>query len=93
MKTKLNNYHLKYQNPNSEYVFLIAGGTSYKEERHLRKTVTELTTAEFEGKEYPIPKNYHDFLTEQYGDYMTPPPVEKQVNKCYVEKIDFGEYQ
>ena len=92
MKTKLNNYHLKYQNPDSEYVFLIAGGTSYKEERHLRKTVTELTTTEFEGKQYPIPKNYHDFLTEQYGDYMTPPPKEKQVNKCFVEEIDFGPY-
>ena len=36
MKTKLNNYHLKYQNPNSKWVFLIAGVTSYKKERHLR---------------------------------------------------------
>ena len=92
MKQKMNNYHLKYTNPESKYVFLIAGGTSYKEERHLRKTVTELTTTEFEGKQYPIPKNYHDFLTEQYGDYMTPQPVEKQVNKCMIEEIDFGPY-
>ncbi len=92
MINKMNNYHLKYQNPDSEYVFLIAGGTSYKEERHLRKTVTELSEAEFEGKMYPIPKDYDTFLKEQYGDYMTPPPVEKQVNQCLVEEIDFGPY-
>lgn len=92
MKKIMNNYHLKYQNPNSKYVFLIAGGTSYKEERHLRTTVTELSQAEFEGKLYPIPKNYHEFLSEQYGDYMTPPPIEKQVNQCLVEEIDFGKY-
>ena len=89
---KMNNYHLKYQNPNSKYVFLIAGGTSYQEERHLRKTVTDLSEIEFEGKMYPIPKDFDTFLREQYGDYMTPPPVEQQVNKCHIEEIDFGPY-
>ena len=88
----MNNYHLKYQKPDSKWVFLIAGGTSYKKERHLRSTVTELTTAEFEGKLYPIPKDYDTFLTEQYGDYMTPPPVAKQVNQCEIEEINFGPY-
>ena len=89
---KMNNYHLKYQKSDSKWVFLIAGGTSYKKERHLRSTVAELSTAEFEGKIYPIPKDYETFLTEQYGDYMTPPPVQKQINQCEVEEIDFGTY-
>lgn len=89
----LDNYHLKYQNPNSKWVFLIAGGTSYKKERHLRKTVTELTTTEFEGKQYPIPKDYDTFLTEQYGDYMTPPPEDKRANVYHtIEELDFGPY-
>lgn len=90
---KLNNYHLKYQNPNSKWVFLIAGGTSFKKERHLRKTVTELTTTEFDGKPYPIPKDYDTFLREQYGDYMTPPPDDKRVNDYHkIVEIDFGSY-
>ena len=90
----LDNYHIKYQNPNSKWVFLIAGGTSYKKERHLRKTVTELTTTEFEGKQYPIPKDYDTFLTEQYGDYMTPPPENERVNNYHtIEELDFGNYQ
>lgn len=33
----------------------------------------------FEDKEYLCPKAYHEILTQIYGDYMTPPPVEKQV--------------
>ena len=91
---KLETYHLNYQNPSSKYVFLMAGRYSYKKERHLRSTVTELTTTEFEGKQYPIPKDYDTFLTEQYGDYMTLPPEDKRVNNYHtIEEIDFGPYQ
>lgn len=35
-----------------------------------------------------MPKDYDAFLSMQYGDYMTPPPVEKQVsnhNHCLVD--------
>lgn len=88
----MDNWHLRYQNPDSEWVFLLAGGTPYQKEKHLRKTVSDLTTAEFEGKMYPIPRNYDSFLREQYGDYMTPPPKKLQINQCHVENIDFGPY-
>ncbi len=90
----LDNYQQFYQNPDSKWVFLIAGGESYKKEKHLRKTVSELSTAEFEGKQYPVPKDYDTFLTEQYGDYMTPPPEDKRVNDYHtIEEVDFGNYQ
>ena len=86
------NYHLKYYNTNSEKVFLLAGAYDWKRESHLRSTVSEFTTLEFEGETYNVPKDYDLFLREQYGDYMTPPPKEEQVNKCFVESIDFGPY-
>lgn len=35
---------------------------------------------EFEGKLYKVPVGYDEWLTNTYGDYMTPPPVEKRVN-------------
>ena len=89
---KMVNYHLKYSNTNSEYVFLLGGAYNWRKERHLRTTISEFTTLEFEGEMYPVPKNYDLFLREQYGDYMTPPPLDKQVNKCFVESIDFGPY-
>lgn len=33
---------------------------------------------DFEGKRYLAPARYDDYLSQCYGDYMTPPPVEKQ---------------
>lgn len=33
----------------------------------------------FEGREYYIPKKYHEYLSVVYGDYMSLPPKEKQV--------------
>lgn len=35
--------------------------------------------AEFEGRMYSIPKGYHEWLTNFYGDYMALPPEESQV--------------
>lgn len=34
---------------------------------------------EFEGKQYPIPQNYHEVLEATYGDYMQLPPEENRV--------------
>lgn len=34
----------------------------------------------FEDFEISIPAGYHEYLTTAYGDYMTPPPVEKQIS-------------
>ena len=39
----------------------------------------EIIKHQFENKMFSIPKGYDDYLTTVYGDYMTPPPVEKQV--------------
>ena len=33
----------------------------------------------FEDIEVRVPVGYHDYLTNRYGDYMTPPPVSEQV--------------
>ena len=41
-------------------------------------TFKELILTEFEGRMLPIPKNYDVFLTQMYGDYMTPPSKEMQ---------------
>ena len=33
----------------------------------------------FEGMNLPIPQEYDKYLTGMYGDYMTPPPLDKRV--------------
>lgn len=46
--------------------------------------------ATFEGIEVFIPNDYDTYLTKQYGDYMSLPPVEKRQRHFYI-KVDFGE--
>lgn len=39
----------------------------------------ETVEVDFEGKKYPSPKAYHDYLKTEYGDYMKLPPENKRV--------------
>lgn len=39
----------------------------------------ECIDVDFEGGKFSVIKGYDQFLRQYYGDYMTPPPVEKQV--------------
>ena len=45
-----------------------------------RKWLEEVEIGIFEGKEFMIPKHYHEILTSDYGNYMQLPPVEQQVS-------------
>lgn len=46
-----------------------------------RCTFEDLIDHKFEDKIFYIPKNYHEFLTKRYGDYMQIPP-ESEVYEC-----------
>ena len=65
--------------PNGKYAGLLA--SKFKEKEVMSPELFEdLTEAEFEGKMYPVPKEYDAILTQLYGDYMQLPPAEKQIN-------------
>ncbi len=36
--------------------------------------VFPLAEKEFAGRKFPVQKNFHEYLSAVYGDYMTPPP-------------------
>ena len=44
---------------------------------------------EFEGADYPVPLDYHTYLTLNYGNYMEPLPEEKQKG----HELDMGEIE
>jgi phosphorylcholine metabolism protein LicD len=39
---------------------------------------TDTTTLDFEDRKFSAIKDYDQYLTALYGDYMTPPPVEQR---------------
>ena len=45
-----------------------------------REWLEQVESGSFEGKEFMIPKHYHEILTSDYGNYMQLPPVEQQVS-------------
>lgn len=46
---------------------------------------------QFEDLMLPVPEKWDEYLTQMFGDYMTPPPVEKQVG-LHLVNVDFGKY-
>jgi lipopolysaccharide cholinephosphotransferase len=46
----------------------------------------------FEDYTIKVPKDYHAYLTHMYGDYMTPPPIEKQVSHHYLYFMDLEKH-
>lgn len=49
--------------------------------------VYPLKTIQFEDYKFPCPNNPHAYLTENFDDYMTPPPVENRVSEHAVTGI------
>lgn len=45
-----------------------------------REWLEQVIVGMFEGKEFMIPKHYHEILTSDYGDYMQLPPLEQRVS-------------
>ena len=53
----------------------------YMGNEYPREAFDSAVYKEFEGHMMPIPVGYDAYLTMAFGDYMTPPPPEKQVAK------------
>lgn len=66
----------KYQNTETNLVGNFTAITKISADKNILKSFTE---KEFEGKYYPVPERYDDWLKIFYGDYMKIPPKEKQI--------------
>lgn len=56
---------------------LMGYGTRQRTER---KKIIKTVKVEFEGYQFDAPSNYHELLSQIYGDYMKLPPLEYRVN-------------
>lgn len=77
---KINNLARCKNSYDAEYVFEMVAGMKCK--RPIRASVfDEYADVQFENRKYMAVKDYDAYLTATFGDYMTPPPPEKQVKE------------
>lgn len=52
---------------------------------HSKDSIFPLAVNQFENFEFPVPNNSDAYLTDQYGDYMILPPINKrQIHAVYI---------
>ena len=49
--------------------------------QYSKTLMNEIVLHKFEDTEMPIPAEYDNYLTQQYGDYMTPPKEENRISE------------
>ena len=60
-----------YKLDTAEYYYYIGSGYGFKASMQ-KRIITETTRVPFEDLMLPIPKYWDEYLTNLYGDYMTP---------------------
>lgn len=75
----------KFSNKNTDYAFSDWPCYGYKHEVQLQKNLDSFIDCEFDGKRSMIFRNYDSVLKTTFGEYMTPPPKEKQITNHNTE--------
>ena len=69
----------KYTKEESDGITELCSGLYYMKKKYPISSFEDALWFPFEETELPIPVGYDAYLKTAFGDYMTPPPVEKQV--------------
>lgn len=78
---------LKYRDAKTNFVGNMVYGYGIKE-RCPNIGYDKYVDMLFEGFSFKVISSYETYLTNVYGDYMTPPPVDKQVAHHYFEAFE-----
>lgn len=93
IRNKLDKELRRFENQNTKRVAAMGGAYGYTKESVERKWFNETVELPFEDITLSAPKDYTEYLTYFYGDYMTPPPEDKRFNRHGAVELDFGEYE
>ncbi|MDO0918219.1 MULTISPECIES: LicD family protein [unclassified Enterococcus] len=89
---KLLNYSSqKYNAKKTNFVFSVGTNYTYEDKLFPYEVVSELTELPFENIMLFGPKDWDFYLKQMLNDYMSLPPIEKQVTHHEFIKLDFGE--
>ena len=81
----------KYNLIGTEYCMFFAGRYRLKTSFYKKAILGTPVKIPFEDTALPVPEKCDEWLTQIFGDYMTPPPIEKQIG-LHMLKVDFGKY-
>ena len=81
----------KYNTEDTDYRLFFAGRYRLKTSFYHKSVLGKPQMVPFEDTYMPVPEKYDDWLKQIFGDYMTPPPIEKQVG-LHLPDVDFGDY-
>lgn len=68
----------KYTRAESDGITELCSGPGYMKKKYPLDAFDESIFKPFEQTKMPIPKGYDAYLKTAFGDYMTPPPLDKQ---------------
>lgn len=88
-KTRFSKWATKYNHIDTKKV-VVCDGASYQTWQVDRSIVEKLVESDFEKQKFNVPAAYHEYLTNAYGDYMTPPPKNQRANRHGIIEVDFG---
>ena len=80
----------EHANKETKFVCSTASHYGYDKQVMEREIYGTPILLEFEDAMYFAPQKWDEYLTRIYGDYMTPPPIEKRIEmKDYFSKVIF----
>ncbi len=80
-----------FKNRDSDYLY-DGMGRNLKRGAFPKKWLEEAVYVEFEGYEFPVPRDYDQYLTWLYGDYMQMIPVSQRRTSHSIVVMDLGAY-
>lgn len=92
LKQRLNSLAKLYSEQPSDLVGATGGAYGYYKEAVCSAWFENTVQLPFEQTKVYAPVGYEGYLKRFYGDYMTPPPVDKRYNRHSALEVDFGPY-
>lgn len=81
----------KYNKKETDYRLFFAGRYRLNTSFYHKSIFGTPLMVPFEDILLPVPEKYDEWLKQIFGDYMTPPPPEKQIGLHSID-VDFGNY-
>lgn len=81
----------KWNNKDTDYLLFWTGRYRFHKSFYSKDIFDEAIYIPFEDTMLPVPKEYDRWLSQIFGDYMTPPPVKEQVG-LHLKGVNFGKY-